>query len=67
MLRNPRFRRPVALLLVVLGGLLMFLAAEVWVGVGLLILGVAVEMIGIRLEHSVGGSRKQIDRTSSIP
>lgn len=51
MLKSPRLRRPVALLLIVLGGVLMFLAAEVWAGVLVLVLGVAVEWIGIRLEH----------------
>jgi hypothetical protein len=51
MLKSPRLRRPLALLLIVLGGVLMFLAAEVWTGVLVLILGVALEWIGIRLEH----------------
>lgn len=55
MLKNPRLRRPFALLLVVLGGILMFLAAEVWVGLLVLILGVAVELVGIGLEHRSRG------------
>ena len=46
-----RFRRPLALFLVVLGGALMFLAAEVWAGVVVLIIGAGVELVGIGLEH----------------
>lgn len=54
MLKNPRARRPLAIFLVVLGGVLMFLAPEVWAGVALLVLGVAVELAGITLEHRDG-------------
>lgn len=54
MLKNPRVRRPLAIFLVVLGGVLMFLAPEVWAGVVLLVLGVAVEIVGIALEHRAG-------------
>lgn len=49
---TPRRRRPLALLLIILGGALMFLAAEAWFGALLLALGVAVEAAGIRLDHS---------------
>ena len=46
-----RHRRPLALVLVVLGGLLMFLAPEkYWLGGVLLALGVVVELVGITLE-----------------
>lgn len=51
MLKNPRWRRPLALSLVVAGGVLMFLAAEVPAGLAVLVLGVAIELIGIRLDH----------------
>jgi hypothetical protein len=37
--------------LVVFGGVLIFLAPEVWVGVLLLVLGAAVELAGIALER----------------
>lgn len=51
MLNKPVVRRPVAILLVVLGALAMFLAPETWAGVTLLALGVALESIGIALHH----------------
>lgn len=51
MLRKRRSRRVVAVLLVVLGGVLMFLAPEIWAGLVVLALGVAVELAGIALEH----------------
>lgn len=51
MLKSPRVRRPLALLLVVLGGALMYLAVEVWTGLAVLILGIAVELVGIGLER----------------
>ncbi|MEW5944336.1 MAG: hypothetical protein AB1710_10895 [Pseudomonadota bacterium] len=54
MLNNPRARRPLAILLVVLGGVLIFLAPEVWAGVVLLVLGVAIELAGISLERRNG-------------
>ncbi|MHB1215242.1 MAG: hypothetical protein ACYCY9_09665 [Thiobacillus sp.] len=51
MLRKRRTRRVLALFLVVLGGLLMYLAPEVWGGLAVLALGVAVELAGIALER----------------
>jgi drug/metabolite transporter (DMT)-like permease len=53
MLRNRRSRRYIAILLVVLGGALMYLAPEGWLGLVLLILGVVVEVAGITLERKV--------------
>lgn len=50
MLRK-RSRRTLALILVVLGGVLIFLAPEMWTGVLLLALGVAIEVAGIALER----------------
>lgn len=47
-----RSRRLLAGFLVVLGGVLMFLAPEMWAGVALLVLGVAIEVAGIALEHT---------------
>ena len=51
MLRKQRSRRIVAGILVVLGGVLMFLAPEMWVGLILLALGVVIELAGIALER----------------
>ena len=53
MIKNTRIRRTGALILVVLGAILMFLAPEVWQGALLLALGVIIELIGITLERSV--------------
>jgi hypothetical protein len=44
-------RRALAGTLVVLGGVLIFLTTEVWVGVVLLVLGVVLEVAGIGLER----------------
>ena len=51
MLRNSRIRRASAVIMVVLGAILMFLAPEAWPGALALILGVALELAGIALEH----------------
>lgn len=51
MLTTRRSRRVLALLLVLLGGLLMYLAPEVWGGLAVLALGVVVELVGIALER----------------
>lgn len=51
MIKNTRIRRTVALIMVVLGGILMFLAPEVWQGALLLALGIVIELIGITLER----------------
>lgn len=55
-----RSRRLLALFLVVLGGLLMYLAPEVWGGLIVLLAGVAIELVGIALEHKA--SRRENDR-----
>jgi hypothetical protein len=52
MIKNKRIRRTGALVMVVLGAILMFLAPEVWQGALLLALGVAIELIGITLERN---------------
>jgi drug/metabolite transporter (DMT)-like permease len=52
-LKRRRSRRVLAIFLVVLGGVLIFLAPEMWVGLVLLILGAAVELAGIALERRV--------------
>ena len=51
MLRNKRGRRLLAAFLIVLGGVLMFLAPEMWAGLLLMALGVAIEAAGIALER----------------
>lgn len=49
---SPKPRRILAGMLVILGGLLMWLVPEVsTVGFVMLLLGVAIEFIGIYLEH----------------
>lgn len=51
MLRKPATRRPVAVALIVLGGVLIYLAPEIWAGVALLVLGVLLELAGVMLER----------------
>jgi hypothetical protein len=51
MLMKQRSRRVLAILLVVLGAVLMALAPEIWAGVGVLALGVIIELAGIALER----------------
>lgn len=52
MIRNPRTRRALSLLLLVLGGLFLFLAPEnIWIGVVLLGLGLALEVAGTLMQR----------------
>lgn len=51
MIKHKSRRRIGAGILVVLGALLMFIAPEIWQGVILLALGVALELAGIALER----------------
>jgi hypothetical protein len=51
MLKKPRTRRAIAVIMMVLGAILMFLAPEVWQGALLLAAGIALELFGIALEH----------------
>ena len=51
MIKNTRIRRTGALVMVMLGGILMFLAPEVWQGALLLALGIIIELVGITLER----------------
>lgn len=51
MLSKPNIRRPLAVLLVILGAALMFLAPETWPGALLLALGVTIEMLGIAIKR----------------
>jgi membrane-bound ClpP family serine protease len=56
MLKNSRTRRVSAIILVVLGAILMLVAPEIWAGLFLLVLGVALELAGIALGH--GANKK---------
>lgn len=49
MLTKTARRRPLSLLLLVLGGLLMFLAPATWPGVVVLGAGILLELLGIAL------------------
>ena len=51
MLKNTRSRRALAVALIILGGVLMYLAPEIWAGVAVLALGVLLEFAGIMLER----------------
>ena len=52
MIRNPRTKRKLSLSLLVLGGLLIFLAPEnIWIGTVLFGLGIAVEIAGAVLRQ----------------
>lgn len=46
-----RSRRVLAIFLLLLGGVLMILAPEIWAGLAVLALGVVVELAGIALER----------------
>lgn len=52
MLRNRRLRRGMALILVVLGAILLYLAPNDLTGIIILLAGVAVEVAGIALERN---------------
>lgn len=51
MIKNPRTRRVGAAIMVIVGAALMILTPETWPGALLLILGIALELFGIALEH----------------
>lgn len=52
MIRNPRTKRFLSVTLLILGGVLMFLAPEnIWIGALLFALGVGVEIAGLVLGH----------------
>lgn len=51
MLRKPHIRRPLAVLLMILGAAMMYLAPQTWAGILLLVLGVSVEVAGIALKR----------------
>lgn len=52
MIKNPRTRRTLAVALLILGGVLLFLAPDdAWAGVVLLALGVMLEIAGLMFAH----------------
>ena len=56
MIRNPRTRRILSVVLMALGGLLLFLAPEdIWIGTLLLGLGVALEVAGTLMHRGPSG------------
>lgn len=52
MLRKKPYRRTLALVLVGLGGLLIYLAPSDFAGLVLLVSGIAIELAGIALERT---------------
>lgn len=52
MIRNRKKRRAVAAVLLVLGAVLMWFAPEVWWGLLLFAVGIALELVGITFEHA---------------
>ena len=52
MIKSPRNKRILSISLLVLGGVLIFLASEnAWIGAILLVLGLGVEIAGLVLGH----------------
>lgn len=51
MLIKPSTRRYLAVLLVLVGAALIFLATEAWAGALLVLLGISLEVIGIAMKH----------------
>lgn len=53
MTKHPHLRRALSVGLVVLGGILIFLAPDdVWIGAVLAIVGIVIELIAFRLANS---------------
>jgi len=51
MIKNPRIRRTIAAIMILLGAILMLLASEVWPGALLFGSGIVLELAGITLER----------------
>jgi len=58
LIKHRGLRRTLGAVLVVGGALMMWLATEVWWGVVLLVAGIALEAVGITLEHRSSRPRK---------
>lgn len=58
MFKPPHRRRALSVSLVVLGGILIFLAPDnVWIGAVLAIAGIIIELIAFKLAHSNNGKK----------
>jgi membrane-bound ClpP family serine protease len=51
MMKNQRIRRTIAAIMIVLGAVLMLLAAEAWPGALLFVSGIVLELAGIAMER----------------
>lgn len=51
MIKNPRIRRTIAAIMILLGAILMLLAPEVWPGAMLFVSGIVLELAGIAMER----------------
>ncbi len=51
MLKHTRHRRILGVILIFFGALLMWLAPEILVGVIMILIAIALEILGIALEH----------------
>jgi hypothetical protein len=51
MLRSKSIRRVLSALLIIIGATLLLLATPAWLGAGLVIMGLVLEIIGIRMQH----------------
>jgi len=51
MLKHTLHRRILGITLIIIGALLMWLAPEIWSGVIMIFIAIALEILGISLEH----------------
>lgn len=52
MIKNTRTRRALSISLLILGGVLIFLAPEdIWMGIVMFVLGLGIELAGLLLGH----------------
>jgi hypothetical protein len=61
LIRHRRLRRAAGAALVILGGVLMWLAAEALTGAILMAAGIGLEIAGIALEHRAGAPKEDRD------
>lgn len=58
MTRHPRLRRVFSVVAMVAGAILIFLAPDnAWLGIAMVLLGVAIELLGIVLRHPRNGEK----------
>lgn len=51
MRRAKRLRHVLVILLMTIGGIFIFLATNAWFGYVLVVLGIVIELIGVKLDH----------------